>query len=282
LNKNVWIAIAVGLVVLVGVVVAVFILLPKADESPQLSEDSAALAEESRDRDPEATASEAVPESSEPEDTAELPTNPIEPASEPVATGNSETAAKNALVAMSKSERKDLHTFFSNFAESGMGSFDINNYDVNKLIYFALSYNEINYAVRWTYASESVELYIASDYVATVIMRFFGITGIDHASYADPYSSTRYANGNYYIPATTSGEPLKWAQVTEFIDNSDGTYTAKYDVYSGYTSMDDNIYEDKSYWSFSAPYKYLYSALAVVKPYNNSGKATYQLLRIDS
>jgi hypothetical protein len=83
LKQNVLIAIAVGLVVLMGVAVALFILLPMEDESSQPSEDSAALTEETRDRDPEATAPEAVPESSEPEDTAELPVIPSEPTPEP-------------------------------------------------------------------------------------------------------------------------------------------------------------------------------------------------------
>ena len=207
------------------------------------------------------------------------------------------SASSDMFSRMSRDERKNLHTFFSNFSESYFNAFDINEYDENALVSFAISWNWINYRNRY---SESYEVYtsdgwlagnywvISETYIDQALTRYFGVA-VKHRDSFTPdiiensYQSNDYYRDGYYyrFDAHAMGEPNRWSQVTAFIDNGDGTFTAYCDVYSGYNGADANIYYDKSDWNMRASdYRYLYSCVAVVTPYNYGGRATYHLISL--
>jgi hypothetical protein len=200
--------------------------------------------------------------------------------------------------AMSKAEHKALHTFFSNFSESRFDSFDINNYDEISLVSFAMSWNWINNNGQYSDTKREVntgEGYAAGKYwsipesqVDKALTRFFGVAVKNRASFTQSviengsYSSNYYSGGNYYrFEVYAAGEPGYWSQVTSFVDNGDGTYTAQYDVYAGHVTIYDNIYSDKDEWTaYADSYWIDHSCTAVVKPYDNNGKVTYQLISL--
>jgi|GEM_PF-2221145 len=210
---------------------------------------------------------------------------------------------------MSKTEHKALHTFLSNFAEVGMREFDADNYTDDELIEYAIwhtyrnNWNLISYSPNREYNSSA----ISGDVIATAITRYFGIS-VKHmsAGYVDNSNYWNYGqymypyeDGNYYF-SPADGDPLGWAQVTSLIDNNDGTYTAYFDKYATHAYI-ENLYEDIDDWNLNSEYGsirvykkgessanadyfeaaiYINSFVTVVKPYDNNGRATYQLISL--
>jgi len=210
---------------------------------------------------------------------------------------------------MSKAEHRALHIFLSNFAEVGMREFDADNYTDDELIEYAIWHtyrnngNLISYSPNREYNSSA----ISGSTIATAIARYFGIS-VKHKSvgYVDNPNYWNYGqyiypyeDGNYYF-SPADGDPLGWAQVTSLIDNNDGTYTAYFDKYATHAHV-ENLYEDIGDWNLNSEYGpirvykkgenstnadyfesviYLHSYVAIVSPYDNNGRATYQLISL--
>ena len=197
---------------------------------------------------------------------------------------NDETAAgANLLDAMTKDERRALNIFFSNFSESDFTALDIGNYDETSLIEFALRYHYANRSPDFSSAGDHY-LRISADRIDQTLARFFGITAKSMSKYSIPHPAypQYYQDGYLYYPdwnQLADGEASKWSHVTKFLDNKDGTFTAVIDTYIGQLSSLDDIYGDMVDWP-SDEIRKDYSCTAIVKPYDNNGRATYQLIAL--
>ena len=210
--------------------------------------------------------------------------------------GAGKAASKELYPSMSKAEHKALNTFFSNFSEVGLDNFNIADYRVNQVVNFALWHDYRNNFKRFSAAdsTNSGYLKISADYVMGNLDKYLGILNIDLSSYSDTLNY--YRNGYFYLMGA-DGAPLRWSQVTSFVNNADGTITARIDVYESQVPP-ENLYEDMSDWRLgpgvhivkngasSAGFDvwnacvYVFSSTAVVKPYMLNGAQTYQLVRL--
>jgi len=210
-------------------------------------------------------------------------------------TGNS----ANLYPSMSKAERKDLNTFFSNFSEVYcLDNFDNCLFESDQVINFALWHDYINNNTRFS-APDPANNYlqrISGDYISKNLDRYLGILSIYLGFYSD--GPNYYKDGYIYFMGSTGG-PIRWSQVTSFVNNGDGTFTAQIDVYESQVPP-ANLYEDMSDWRLSPGVKivtngastanfdmwnaclYMFSSTAVVKPYMYNGTQTYQLIRLSS
>jgi hypothetical protein len=222
---------------------------------------------------------------------APLPTPSPPPAPSPASSPTPRPV--DVFPTMSKAQHKALHTFFSNFSEAGMDDFDISGYSASEIVGFALWHEYINNGKKYSYSDGYMA--VPASAVEKDAARYFGIGSVDHDAYADDWHY--YDNGNYYL-SPASGEPMKWSQVTELLDNGDGTYTASIDVYWSHNAP-DNLYEDIGDWHLPAGYRvfrkgeqtdsledlfgaaqYIYSCVGVAKPFTYNGNPTYQLIAL--
>ena len=202
------------------------------------------------------------------------------------------TTTNDLLTTMTKEEHTALHTFFSNFSEANLNSFDFNRIDVNQVMNFALMHDYMNNFSLYSITNGGF-LVIPSDDVAQQIDRYLGITGISFIKYSDDINNFNVYDNNFYFYMDNgapylqdehfhfNGKPLRWSQVTSFSANEDGTYTAYLDVYES-LNPPENLYEDIGDWQTvpGAQIDKIMSCKAIVKPINYNGKHTYQLVQL--
>ena len=203
------------------------------------------------------------------------------------------------LSELPRNERTRLHTFFSNFGEVSFDRFSKASYQDTDLIDFALYHEIHNYFD--TDAIIDGKMKVSVSRVEEIVERFFGVEVVDHSLYSNNQRDFNYFKDGQYYAGFGDGNPTQWSQVTKFLDNGDGTYTAYYDVYLSHVSP-LNLYEDITDWKLGAgvrvitkqegldPMKqdaweeciYTYSCVAVVKPYEptSTGEKRYQLLSL--
>lgn len=91
-----------------------------------------------------------------------------------------------------------------------------------------------------------------------------------------------YQNGNFIWPAADGMQYWDFAQVENFYDNGDGTYTSSIKVFEKGFELETNdiVYEPMlDAWGASIKPEYSYAMEAVVKKAVVDGKNTYQLLK---
>lgn len=178
---------------------------------------------------------------------------------------------------LSFDDKKALNIFFSNFSEANFGDFDINGYDEDALINFAIKHNRINYRKRIQLNGNREEL--DGSYVSQTIDRFFDLS-IDNRS----ISGYEYRNGNYIWAAADGEQFWEFTQVDNLYDNMDGTFSARLSVYSAgfeYEGM-KKIYEPKNNsWDSSFTPDYIGIAEAIIKKTDVNGRNTYQLIKYE-
>ena len=144
-----------------------------------------------------------------------------------------------------KIEHTQIHTFFSNFPESNFNRYDPSAVDVDYAIRFALMHEYMNYYDEYKAngkISEDWKFMIDAVTVEKNLERFLGLTNINHHS----IQGAEYRDGIYYF-SFGDGSPFFFAQVTDFYDNGDGTFTAYYDAYQTHAYL-VNIYDDIDDW----------------------------------
>ena len=188
----------------------------------------------------------------------------------------------NLLDSMTKAERRAANIFFSNFSESYFDDFNIDNCDETKLIAFALRHIYINRFMDFLFVGDNY-LRISPDRVNQVLTRFFGMTirSMENFSISDSAYPQYYKDGYIYYPDWYNlgdGEPALWSHVTRLVDNGDGTFTADVDTYWGHVDP-SGFYGDKGDWPDEEVY-HDDSSTAVIRPYRDNNRDTYQLIAL--
>lgn len=199
--------------------------------------------------------------------------NDLEKQTQEITVPMEEIALINAFPKMSFDQKKQLNIFFSNFSEIDFGEFDADNYNTEDLILFGILHNIVNYGKRINYVGDYETL--SSKYVTQAIKKYFGIE-------VNPISidGFEYNDGNFVWPAADGVQYLNFSQVENFIDNGDGTYTAKIKIFNRGFDLDGNniVYEPMESWKDINP-ELISSMQALVKKANVDGKDTYYLLK---
>ncbi|MEK4730058.1 hypothetical protein [Paenibacillus sp. FSL L8-0641] len=197
---------------------------------------------------------------------------------QPKAEDKKTTSRKDIFSTFDYDQKKKLNLFFSNLSEAYMGNFNINDYDKEILIDFAVKHNQINYGKRITTVENNQQFTdkLNSKYVVQTIKRFFDIN-------VKPESTSTYPLvGSSYQWDTADGEQyMDFSQVENFYDNGNGTYTAKIQIYtSDFESQGDSIlYEPKDQaWGNDVGFDTRGVAEAIVKKAKVGSKDTYQVI----
>ncbi|MDR0813514.1 MAG: hypothetical protein LBO63_05895 [Oscillospiraceae bacterium] len=194
----------------------------------------------------------------------------------------------NLIETLSDADYKKLSIFFSNFSEVHFSDFETNNYTDEQLIEFAIWHIDRNNIkeVKPVDNSEYYSSRISAAAVENTADKYFGLS-VNHKSvgYVDNPAFWNYGqytylyqNGYYYYSGA-DGDPLTWSEITEFIDNGDGTFTVATREYASHSI--ENPYEREVLWRYDSETfwddeKY---HVALIEPYSYDGKDTYKLLR---
>ena len=190
----------------------------------------------------------------------------------------------------------ELNSFLSIFRWYRVEPFDIRKGEEKEPIYFSINWLWNNHHEQFVESHEvfskeglAVGKYwaVSETQINQVLTRFFGITAQKPeaftASQHPTYSSDYYESGVYYKfePYADGGWAPTWANAADITDNGDGTVSASYDVYGGFTDI-KNEYGDRSSWIYESwdGFWYDYSRIAVVKPYMINRKITYNLISL--
>lgn len=135
-------------------------------------------------------------------------------------------------IQLNQIEWKRLNTFFSNFSEVFLKSFEKGQINNKDLISFGVLHNKRN-NYKLFQRHDFNYLKLDKKYVEASVEKYFGIKSITHESTNDAI----YKDG-YYIMPDGDGEAFLFSQVTKFIDIGNGYYVAYVNIYvasSGFT-----------------------------------------------
>lgn len=295
--RKLWLPVLAAVLVLLLTLVAMIALdvveLPREDDRPRLTEEE----EETEDtEEPEPSETTVAP--TDPETTAA--TEPPTEATEPVAMTEDPYAeydwTKMTLRKLSSGEQREINIFLSNFSEVWFHESDLYTFEGHydpfetdsaedaELIRFVFRHLLANGFSVFSQTSDGSEVYLSLSKINTYTQRFFG-RNVSLAGFSLPgfrVSGERvymsYGIGETYNHMTVAEE--MWLQ-------SDGTYVVKFRIYTaGYaydagpgTIGDSSIYYLTPEQARTDPgVTYYRSGIAVVKPYEHNGRASYQLL----
>ena len=138
-------------------------------------------------------------------------------------------------------ERKQLDTFFSNFAEARIGSFVTNNeIPMETFVQFGVQHNLIN---RYYDLVNVHEYYsgVKKEAVEAAVYKYFG-------KRINAVSTNRYKlENNLYVVPKAGGEGVKFAQVAEWNNNGNGVWTGIANIYKASSGF-NNPYGTPEEW----------------------------------
>lgn len=132
--------------------------------------------------------------------------------------------------------RRALNTFFSNFAEARVPSFDRNMLGDRTLREFALAHLYINRFRDLKVSADGQTVSASGPQVDRVTERYFGRTVTDHAG------------APYEIPLA-DGEPLPFAQIGSLVDLGDGHFRALGTLYTPAGPGTVDVHADPATWA---------------------------------
>ena len=208
--------------------------------------------------------------------------------------GTPEVASGYDIISMDASQQYAINIFLSNFSEqkafekNGYSNFDETT-DWNdiraELITFAYLYSKINH--RENVFVEGNFYTISLGTVNEVLQRFFGYTLSEEEANAFTQNSSyaHYSYGTFYFPGADGENYNYFTVVSQMEDMGGGRYRALFDIYkldlneywrtngvdSGFYGMTTSAAQQDSRLTW------VKSGVAIVKPYVNNGRNTYQL-----
>ena len=196
-----------------------------------------------------------------------------------------------AIVEMDDGQQYAANIFLSNFSEQGAferNGFDINNPNYDELVQFVYLYCKINRHNVLGVAQELNSYFytITMDTVNNVLYRHFGITMTEEQA-SQIQGECKYMNGAFYYPAADGESYNKLTVVNKMESCEDGTYHLYFDIYSLSREVYGNnngavdnsyYYRNKSSAEADPNLTSLSSGQATVRPYENDGIQTFQLV----
>lgn len=185
------------------------------------------------------------------------------------------------------------NVFLSNFSEQSFGNYDLADVPYGQMIQYIHIFCKINRHDLITY--QSGEETISKADVNALMNRFFSTTyapAEDEEFYLG-YGSHFYYAGGYYRFIAADGESYnKFTVVDELSRNNDGTITASFQVYEvGLEEYWNVPGVDRAYYYMSSDQvadmvwaervRPVQGGVALLRPYDNNGVASYQLLRYE-
>ncbi|MDR1565081.1 MAG: hypothetical protein LBS74_09005 [Oscillospiraceae bacterium] len=203
-----------------------------------------------------------------------------------------------AEIELSDAEWTELNIFFSNFAEQHFDSYSSKTGD-DELAAFALFFNYYNNGTLFTHESGTIKgtdgdfnynCYVPSKEITSTIQRFFGRSYIPQAFGWRGSGSVNVLlkNEKFYFVIGDGESLTDFAQVTNFADNGDKTFTAEITLYrdnsiGGGNLVNKEVYAPAQNWSQAIKdrcEKSSTTATAIVAKQKYNGKEVYRLLEL--
>ncbi|MDR3563453.1 MAG: hypothetical protein P4N59_18735 [Negativicutes bacterium] len=151
-----------------------------------------------------------------------------------------EQAKQPVAVNLTPASRKELNTFFSNFAEVGLKPFADHQLPQSSLIDFGIMHIVLNN--RQVIHNGK----LPSAEVDNACVKYFGFKPKAHQS----TQSFQYANGVYTVPAA-SGESIRFAQIESLTDKGNGSFAAVVNVFVASSGFTGNPHGTAADWKAS-------------------------------
>ena len=188
---------------------------------------------------------------------------------------------QNMIDTMTAAERREVNTYFSNFAEAFFESYggEKSGDEDFFLINFAFIHNMINIndSIEWS----NERMGISIDLVNKTLDRFFGINVAPKDAFTTRGIGYTYENGMFWIEAASGESYDYFAIVTDMRSNDDGTLSVIYkEYYAGYDELTKECYSfDEAEAEQKAEYRR--SVSATVRPKTYNGKNTYEVIKME-
>ena len=246
-------------------------------------------ATQTQQTEPEQTQAAVPTEESDPEPTPSPETT--ETVTESGSAGKTETQTTAQQNPGSDGQKLDSNTqyeaniFLSNFAEQYFDDYDRSAENTMQMAHFALRFCKINRQKDIEYKQWDGESYetLTLEQINTLTTRFFGVSfGEDEAKKVDGKEHLLYRDGRVGTVAG-DGESYNRFVVVDSIKDDGGLKVATFTIYdcddlkTDYYKMTPQEAMNAAAMSSAAVWK-VATGTAVMKPYNNNGRATYQLL----
>jgi|GEM_PF-5047053 len=171
-------------------------------------------------------------------------------------------------VAAESSNFQELNEYLEQFVFTPfpLGDYDIKDIEKSKdeLLEFA-----VYHAFCLEYTNEN---YVSAEKVDDVLLKLFGVSNVEHRSLNTQHDILlTYENNRYYYDVMGDGTYFQFSEVIESHQNTNGTISLKikitnYGMGSYFDDSEEHIPEE------------IYFVKAVIKPFNDNSKNTYQLL----
>jgi hypothetical protein len=176
-------------------------------------------------------------------------------------------------VRLTRTQQRQLNTFFSNFAEAGVEPFKQGKIAGKALIEFGVTHNIVNRGERF---ESGRDWRLPQRVVEESVYKYFGKRISRHQS---PNEYTRYSGG-YYILGRAAGEGITFAQVTRFQHLGKNRYAAVLNVYGAANGWVGDVHVSPKNWREPDEEKPRLRArmMATIQQVTERGKTRYILL----
>ena len=148
---------------------------------------------------------------------------------------------------LSKAERDRLDTFFSNFAETRIDSFVVNNeLPLDTFVDFGVRHNLINRQYDLVNVNEGY-WGVKKEAVEDAVYKYFGRR-------INAVSSRQFKmTNNLFVVPKASGEAFTFAQVAEWNNMGNGVWTGVANIYTASSGFTGDVHGTPEQWSKEAP-----------------------------
>ena len=145
---------------------------------------------------------------------------------------------------LTKKERQELDTFFSNFSEVGVQPFREGHISNDALIYFGVMHNYLNNDKRFRSPDGTFNSKISARYVDESVEKFFGRHITHHVS----VRRNVIYKGGYYTLEMGEGEPWNFSQVSEFRTLGHNRFAAVVSVFTAPNAWNGKVHAPPPSW----------------------------------
>ena len=153
-------------------------------------------------------------------------------------------------IKLTLAEKKQFNTFFSNFSEVFVESFEKDKITDKELISFGVLHNYRNNDKRFAEAGNDYQVKIKTSYIDESVLKYFGRKITKHQSVEE--GRIEYREGWYYLTEAT-GEESVFSQITSLHDDGNNIYTAIVNIYSASSGWTGNIHGNEQEWKKESP-----------------------------
>ena len=159
------------------------------------------------------------------------------------------SAVAQRQVRLPAPERRALETFFSNFAEAGVGAFREGHLAERDLIAFGVRHNYRNNFKRFENIKGTGKVRIAARHVEESVRKFFGRGIANHRS-LDRWTVFR---DGYYVMDAADGDAWDFSQVSEFRSLGHDWFSAVVAVFTAPNTWGGDVHAPQSTWRDDGP-----------------------------